>query len=371
MGEHPANGELLYKLIERQCTLDAIQELLREFKPLSKDIKVTAENKHDVITKNMRRAVDARLIPINRVFDLLRDSEENGAQHIFFYQPRNSSAAAHCANADGIAQSLWGRDWEKTQKFPHLVTDAPTRPKWCDFRSSTRRVVVPGIGNGSDGKTPREYTSWTAKMYGSAVRYESLGAEEAIGVDPRDGATIYQRRYKRIIERTVMLMRWTSLGLLEIRVPTWSSRHAVEEMRDLMIAGMRDALDIRDFPSWILNTCCTKMVREFAANRTLYDFSDTRVRDSGQGTVTFSTLDEEETLFDVVERQKALEILLKPKKNRCERLILKFLKQKQTEALPSDLRVVVGAHEPNEIVIGAATTPAAVDYVIYRLRDFA
>lgn len=353
MAKNPANdGELLYELVEKQCTLEAIQDVLRDYRPLSKDIRVTAENKHEVVTRNLRLAVDGRIVPIERVWNLVRDSEENGSQHILCYQPRTQAISQKMQDGNAIATQLWGERWQSTEGFPKLREAPPSRPEWCDFRISE--------------------VGWVAKMYTSAVRYEAVGEEQEVGIDPEDGATIYQRRFKRIVERAVLLARWRKHGLLEMRVPTWTSRRTIEEMLAVLWKACRSAFEIGDFKEWSLTPCCTRMIREFASHRAVYEFSDTLVRDSGKGTVACSTLDEEETLYDVIERQRALEILLKPKKNSCERLIVNFLKRDPpNEALSGNLRVVLSAHEPYELVIGAKTTESAVTYVINRLRQFA
>lgn len=344
--------ELAYTLVEKQCTLEDIQRLLRIYKPLNKkDVRVTAENKHDVVARNLRQAVDARLVPFERVLDLIRDSEENGAQHIFFYRPKNSAVAKLTRDGARVSTALWGEDWKAQKSFPRLLDEVPGEPDWCDFRLN-------------DG------AGWTAKIYGSGTRYENFGEEKVVGTDPVDGAPIYQRQYKRVQERTVLLVRWLNSGILEIRVPIWSSRKATEKMLATVWDSLSPAINALDFKPWLLTDCCTKMMRESANYQKVYCFSDSILRDSASGTATFSTMSEEETLFSVVERKQAIEAMLLPKKNCCERIAVTFLKQKQTDALSDDLRVIIAAHEQHEIVIGAKTTPAAVDYVVYRLREF-
>jgi hypothetical protein len=66
-------------LVYDHATTEQIQALLRTQKG-HENVKITAENKDQVVYRNLRDAVDSRAIDIEKVFDLIRDSEENGSQ---------------------------------------------------------------------------------------------------------------------------------------------------------------------------------------------------------------------------------------------------------------------------------------------------
>ena len=68
-------------------------------------------------------------------------------------------------------------------------------------------------------------------------------------------------------------------------------------------------------------------------------------------------------------------MLQRDEKNKSERLVVHWKKAQESnngkkDKPPDPLRVVVAAEDKNEISIGSKTTAKAVDYVIYRLRDF-
>lgn len=75
-------GQLL-KLIFEHCTADQVKELLRPALG-NKNVKISAATKEDLIAKNLREALDSHSIDVKKVYDLLRESEENGPQHIFY-----------------------------------------------------------------------------------------------------------------------------------------------------------------------------------------------------------------------------------------------------------------------------------------------
>jgi len=83
----------LYRLVDLFCTADQIKELLRSAKG-QKDVRITAENKQELVTRNLRTAVGSRALSVGQVYDLVRNAEENGNQHFFYYKPRNKDIAS-------------------------------------------------------------------------------------------------------------------------------------------------------------------------------------------------------------------------------------------------------------------------------------
>ena len=75
--------EDLLKLIQQHCTGEQITALLRQSKG-NEGVRVSAENKDQLVQRNLRDALDAHAINIDRVYDLLRDAEENGNHHTFY-----------------------------------------------------------------------------------------------------------------------------------------------------------------------------------------------------------------------------------------------------------------------------------------------
>ena len=115
-----ASNDDLYKLIEHFCTAEQVKVLLRDGKRREdKDVRVTAETKTELIQHNLRSAVDAKIVPVEEVFSLLRNAEENGRQHIQFYKVPKRLADA--LTMDHVGKLLWGDQWAAKNRFPQIA----------------------------------------------------------------------------------------------------------------------------------------------------------------------------------------------------------------------------------------------------------
>jgi hypothetical protein len=361
-------------------TSSSIRGLLREFKPETKKgsaktgrkkgsgkkrgkpqrLRISGKTKSAIIG-HLRSAVGARLIPIERAYDLLREGEENGAQRIFFFLPRTKAIASACGNGAKVCDGLHGSSDASALGFPKLLEGWADDPVAADFRYADRR--------------------WTAKWYWRQIRHVTLEQDVPDGED-ENGVEILKKRYKKIEERAVMVARWNSHSL-ELRVPNAAARNSVTQMVNRLWILLSPALRRADFEDWNLEPASTKMIKEAGKHAEIYDFGDTILRDSGGGTTVFNTKPPEPKQDEggqlhipfAPEQKQAVDIILKEKDNQSERLVVQWKKATATENgqpknKPYPLRVVVAAEDKNEVSIGAKTTAKAIDYVIYRLRDF-
>jgi hypothetical protein len=244
---------------------------------------------------------------------------------------------------------IGGDNWENVQY--RLDETPPLKPILADFRKT-------------------EY-GWVAKWYIRRVKREYLGDPVQEGVDPDDSLPIFVQRYKKGFVRVALVMRWNRIGVLEVRVPRWSSRDGIVHMREQTWKLAKKAFRPQEFQEWNLHPMATRMLREYERHSADYDVGDTLIRDSGRGTLRLTMQTEFDDLFACVERRKAVDAYLSVKKNVTEELIVKFKATKSHSAMPADLRVVIGAHDPNEVLIAAKTIPASIDHVVYRLQQFA
>jgi hypothetical protein len=99
----------LLSLVEQECTTDAVQEILRKAKESDKTVRVSEKNKGLLISKNLRTALGSGVIRPEQVYEVLRNAEENGGQHIFLYRAKPAALAKY-KNANAIAAALrWMR----------------------------------------------------------------------------------------------------------------------------------------------------------------------------------------------------------------------------------------------------------------------
>src|SRR4051812_28647373 len=107
----------LFALIDLFCSGEQISNLLRSYRD-TEGIKITAATKETLIKVNLATAIESRVVAIEKVYDLIREAEENGSQHIFFYRPAGIPKPLTVAE---IGERLWGEGWAKKMKFPRVA----------------------------------------------------------------------------------------------------------------------------------------------------------------------------------------------------------------------------------------------------------
>lgn len=55
----------------------------------NKNVRLSAPTHKELIQKNLRSALESHSLDVEKVYDLLRESEENGPQHIFYLRCPN------------------------------------------------------------------------------------------------------------------------------------------------------------------------------------------------------------------------------------------------------------------------------------------
>lgn len=192
----------VYSLVETMCTAEQIQVLLRLRKG-AEGVRITAENKEDLVRRNLRDAVDAKAIAEAQVFDLIRGAEENGAQHIFYYRcPKTYGSKLSLQLA---AQNLWGKNWADRMQFPRHQLEENDYV-WADARPWNPE------------KKPRD---WVIKVYGDETHYRFLGESQ------EENKTLLIKKYAIERKRRVLMARWNDPDILELRVPSDESRRRV------------------------------------------------------------------------------------------------------------------------------------------------
>lgn len=116
----------LFKLIERQGTIEQVSSFLRKA-----GLPFSSGSWRDMIDRRLRPAVDKGLLNSAEVLDLLRQTEEYGAQHVFLYtlvQGKDVSSLF----SPRLNEIL------KSAGFPALgdtsIVDMPTQPKLVEVR---------------------------------------------------------------------------------------------------------------------------------------------------------------------------------------------------------------------------------------------
>src|SRR5438067_6794850 len=149
------------ELVRDLATIEQIQNLLRTRKG---EVRISGENKDQIVDRNLKEAIESRAIDVEKVFDLIRDAEENGNQHIFYYKAK-SRAIANALAFDELAPRFFGANWEKKLQddFPQIKLK-PNDFKLSDFRKHKTKA-----------------RDWILKIYGQITVEKQTNEEEPEG----------------------------------------------------------------------------------------------------------------------------------------------------------------------------------------------
>lgn len=343
-------------LVETLATTEQVQALLRTRKG-DKNVRIGAENKNAVVFRNLREAVEKRAIDIEGVFNLIRDSEENGNQHIFYYKAK-SKAIAEALSFDSLVPRLIGPKWKTI-----LENDFPAiRLKPNDFKISDFR------------RHPSKPKDWIFKIYGQVTVEKSTGEQQA------EGDSLW-RKFEFQSLRIVLMARWNSPDLLEIRVDRNDSRRRVEGWHNTVWDKLNPHVVRRQFEPWELSIGMKNLITKQAGNQTIYNFRDAKVIDQSRIHVTFQTeADAGADLFSSKETRNSLNSFLSAKSD-CDGLTVTWLPQ-SNEVPQKEMRTLLGVRQTlemqralagrtsNEIVVQAHCRAEDLDYVTGQLRQF-
>jgi hypothetical protein len=338
--------EDLYLLVHHFTTGDQVKSLLRKHKTdlpkeAQADVRLSAETTKKLCQENLRKAVDANHIPISEVYDLLRDSEESGAQHIFLYVPKNNAALKTLSEPDRIAEQLLGKKWETHVPQTALV---PNDFAWSDFR----RVGKSG---------------WIAKSY-----FHSVVEEKTDTIQEQD---VRWEKFEKFNRRSICMAVWSAdLSLLQIRIGN-------ELDVPVVLSTFLDKLKKKglDFVAITkpsdLSSARAKLLAEAETNTENYDYGAFRSIDREGYRFEGSPVaqDPEEPTQATQSTKKLIrQIAQNPDMDKYS-LVVHW--KASPDALKSNLRTLVGTKNyPNEVVINARTTPQAIHYVLEKLITF-
>jgi hypothetical protein len=339
----PAIPTNLFETIDLKCTASQIHELLKRIKLQTGEARIGATKEE--MLKNLRDAVDRHMVPTEQLHALVRESEENGDQHILYFTPKSQSAGRRSLSADEVGKALFGSRWESSGRFPSFKTE-PRSYVWSDFRRNS----------GEQG--------WTAKLYGHEIRLRFSREKEE--------RHVLTRYYEKLDDRVVCLARRVDQELLEVRIGRAGveSRKKVEQRANAVWEKLAPALQESDWQPWDLTKTFVKMLKTAKKNEDVYRISDANFRDSAQGVATFSTQTSEESLSESRERDSAVKLYLE-NGGVCRQIAVTFDADSASGIWGEEpLRVICGGFNSNEIVIPATVNAISIDYVTNQFRHF-
>jgi len=168
--------------------------------------------------------------------------------------------------------------------------------------------------------------------------------------------------------RYVLLVRWNTPDLLEVRVPRDESKQRIDNWMSKAWSMLQPALTRQQFDEWDLNNTRRRLIQEEERHNDCYRIRDARILDSNHAKASFEAHDTQGNLFAADETTKAIRGLLQAE-GECTHVIITWLPQ-SSAAPTQDVRTVIGHNHPNEVIFSGSLTATDVDYVTEQLRTF-
>jgi hypothetical protein len=336
----PQLTEELAKLVNDWCAVEQIAQLLRDAKDTSDEVRVSAPKKDVLIEKNLRAAIEAGAIPLDKVYNLIREGEENGNQHIFYYRRTGQPGTL-----DEVATRLWGANWQKKMDLPR--TDLVEN----DF-------IFADLHPWNAALKPLDFV---LKIYGHEFVDRYTDVIKEIG-DNR-----YSHEFVKEEKRIVMVVRWNNPGILEVRIPLTESKRRRKQYLEKTWLMIASAFPPTEYAPWKLTKARGKMIAEQKTQEKVYHLSHTRVEDEDHNVGTFECHDPQGHLFAEKRMVESVKSLIDG--GECVNLRVHW--HTGNNLYPSrELSTLIGHGESNEIVVGGYCKSGDVDYVTDQLRYF-
>ena len=334
-----AENDDLLALIKEHCTADQIKGVLRTASG-NKDVKVSAASKEELVETNLRDALRSHSLDAEKLHDLLREAEENGPQHIYYWRT-TARDVAHQLTLEHVRSSLLG-------------ARAPKHPVYALKREGYVISDIRAWGR-------RKPADWAVKVYGHETR------EEATGETIDDGPNRFFKVYIRKEYRYVLMARWNAPDLLELRVPRDSSHQRVNGWRRYLEQMLRPAVPFDRFKPWNLQSVSKKFFEQEASHKHLYRLGDAKLEDPHHNLVTFESYAPDGDLFAAAATQSAMKGLLD---NEAKHKQQRILWLEQSDQGISEISTLIGTRTENEVTFSRHQNSQGIDYVTGQLRAF-
>jgi hypothetical protein len=366
MGKSTAS---IYDVLKANCTIPQIQDFIRDVNTdTGAKIHVTAATK-DELAHTVSEAVQSKDVDYSTLAAFVRDHEESGNQHIFFYRPKSDRAATTLNNGRSLAASLIGKRIDDGS-LPSWVT-RPNEFLWSDFR------ITPKSG------------PWTAKLYGLQSKRRFTNEWRIVGDE-------HFKVYRVDEERIVLVVHWNG-SELEVRISRSGAGTAIdgqphgENTREIdrrldtvwelfapcRLRNLVDEWDLSKAAHAMLDDAMSQIngTRSKKEPPIPFHCSSMKFLDSELGTAMFTTRNEKETFSTSKERKRAIETYLKGDDVTCDQTVV-IWKADVADHLwgKSDLRTVVGggksSDKSNELTISSRVNPRTIQYVLHWIRQY-
>lgn len=235
----------LAKLVQEWCSVEQISDLLRNAKYIRDEVRVSAPKKEILVDQNLREAVETEAVSLDAVYNLIREAEENGNQHIFYYKHGLDGVLT----LDQVGSKLFGAEWRQTKGFPR--TDLVEQ-----------EFVFADLHPWNVHLKPND---WILKIYGHEFTERPTGVVEEVGDNK------LKREFVREERRIVVVVRWNnSCRLLEVRVPQTESKKRINVWLKRTWEMISGACHPGEYLQWNLKRQRKRIIDEEKTNQKIY-----------------------------------------------------------------------------------------------------
>lgn len=166
----------------------------------------------------------------------------------------------------------------------------------------------------------------------------------------------------------MLMARWNSPDLLELRVPVDTSRQRIEEWRHYLQETLRVAIPFDRFSPWKLGTVCRRLFDEKEQHADVYSLGDAELEDEFHNVYRIQSYVPDADLFSGIAADSAAKGVLEHNgAHKAQRIL--WLGQPD-RGFATDVSTLIGARYENEVVFSRHQNSRGIDYVTQQLRAF-
>lgn len=327
--------ELLLRLVKQQGSLEQVSRFLKE-----RGLHHSGRSWQEMIDLRLRPAISKKQLDDDDLINLLRQTEEYGAQHIFFYR----------LVANRNISKLFGNDLPSILKeagFPAIghtsLVDMPAMPKIVEVRIEERA---------------------TRSVYFKIV--EKRTNLERVSDEAQNGQLIV--KYNQVPYRAVNLMRIQESGVAEIRIQSYSDAVSYGGHAEGILKILHPVVDRLDWKDEKLDALKANLldVKQRSHLRTIFGLRHTQHANTEGTRLSAAVGNPGASMYDDDEAVASIDRFTQKENHaHCERVNVTM---KKHGTLERSIGIMVSG-EANEIAITSKVSRKEYEYITDKILE--
>lgn len=325
---------LIIELLKQTTSISIVRDFLK-----AKNLKYSASSWDALYRDRILPSIENGQLDPNDLIKLLRNVEEYGHQHIFLYECTPEMARSLMDRSH--VRRIYAREGIESVLDSPLILDQPVEPTITDVRWASAGAID---------------LSLTIKIIEQRTSQRYVGDEVS--------GNYILKRYERINERAVNIVKLHRDGLLELRITSQAnSSNYLDNIR--VLQGMVGLFPRSEFNPISLSTAKNRLWHNRAELTTLIRYSDSTLRNNNGTVLRAATGAESADLLQDTGAISSLNEFLNYEDAFCDGSNIWF---KAQDPEPSkDIHVLLSG-ELNEFAVTANCTENDYGYVLKKLR---